>query len=182
VEIHILQGKAESAELSVSDRTFREVTEFLYRESNLLDKRRYREWLGLLTDDITYLMVARVRKERESVAATQEQGFMIDNKEKLELRVRRDETDFAWSENPPSFTRHFVTNIIIEPGPGEGEEISVGSGVLLWVHRGDNLNYELFSYERQDILRRVNGTWKLASRKIIPDSSRLSIERISFLL
>jgi 3-phenylpropionate/cinnamic acid dioxygenase small subunit len=176
-----LRGKSESAELSVSDRTFREVTEFLYMESNLLDKRRYREWLDLLTDDITYLMVARVRKEREAVAATQKEGFMIDNKEKLELRVRRDETDFAWSENPPSFTRHFVTNIIIQPGAGEGE-VSVSSSVLLWVHRGDNLNYELFSYERQDVLRRVNGAWKLASRKIIPDSSRLSIERISFLL
>ena len=28
-----------------------EVTDFLYREADLLDERRYDEWLGLLADD-----------------------------------------------------------------------------------------------------------------------------------
>jgi len=33
-----------------------EITDFLYREAELLDERRYREWLDLLADDVRYSM------------------------------------------------------------------------------------------------------------------------------
>ena len=36
-----------------------EITEFLYREAELLDERRYRDWLALLADDIRYWMPMR---------------------------------------------------------------------------------------------------------------------------
>ena len=32
----------------------------------------------------------------------------------LEVRVRRLETDFAWAEQPPSRTRHYVTNVLVD--------------------------------------------------------------------
>src|SRR4051794_41850053 len=37
----------------------REIEEFLYREAELLDGRRYRDWLALLADDIRYWMPMR---------------------------------------------------------------------------------------------------------------------------
>ena len=37
----------------------REVEQFLYREARLLDERRFREWLELLTDDVRYWMPGR---------------------------------------------------------------------------------------------------------------------------
>ena len=36
-----------------------EVAEFLYREAELLDQRRYGDWLALLADDIRYWMPMR---------------------------------------------------------------------------------------------------------------------------
>ena len=36
-----------------------DVAEFLYREAELLDERRYEEWLALLADDIRYWMPMR---------------------------------------------------------------------------------------------------------------------------
>ena len=36
-----------------------EIAEFLYREAELLDERRYEEWLALLADDIRYWMPMR---------------------------------------------------------------------------------------------------------------------------
>ena len=36
-----------------------EIAEFLYREAELLDERRYDEWLELLADDIRYWMPMR---------------------------------------------------------------------------------------------------------------------------
>jgi len=40
--------------LTIEDR--QEIEQLLYREAHLLDERRFREWLDLLTDDIEYLM------------------------------------------------------------------------------------------------------------------------------
>ena len=36
-----------------------EIEEFLYQEAELLDERRYEEWLSLLTDDVRYFMPMR---------------------------------------------------------------------------------------------------------------------------
>ena len=36
-----------------------EIAEFLYREADLLDERRYEDWLGLLAEDIRYWMPMR---------------------------------------------------------------------------------------------------------------------------
>ena len=36
-----------------------EIAEFLYAEAELLDERRYDEWLALLADDIRYWMPMR---------------------------------------------------------------------------------------------------------------------------
>ena len=37
----------------------REIEDFLYREADLLDERRYDEWLNLFADDLTYWMPMR---------------------------------------------------------------------------------------------------------------------------
>ncbi len=47
-----------------------EIEEFLYHEAELLDERRYEEWLDLLTEDVRYWMpihrnVEFNRQERE---------------------------------------------------------------------------------------------------------------------
>ena len=39
-----------------------EIEDFLYREAELLDDRRYEEWLDLLTDDVSYFMPMRRRR------------------------------------------------------------------------------------------------------------------------
>ena len=43
----------------MGDELIREVEQFLYREARLLDERRFREWLELLTEDVRYWMVTR---------------------------------------------------------------------------------------------------------------------------
>ena len=36
-----------------------EIEEFLYHEADLLDQRRFREWLDLLAEDLVYFMPVR---------------------------------------------------------------------------------------------------------------------------
>ena len=167
----------------VDEKTYREVVQFLYREAELQDLKKNREWLALWTQDASYFMPLRVTKEKEvsGLLERKQGGFIVDNREFLEDRVRREETDFAWAENPPSRTRHFISNIQVEEGGGK-DEVKVKSNNLVYVHRGDDTSYDTFSYGRQDILRKVDGSWKIASRVIITDQSRLTIDRISFFL
>jgi len=47
----------------------REVEQFLYREARLLDKRRFREWLELLTEDVRYWMGSRSNRYPRSSKA-----------------------------------------------------------------------------------------------------------------
>ena len=55
----------------------------------------------------------------------------------LEKRVQRLLTDHAWTEDPPSRTRHLVTNVRTFAGP-EADTIAVESSVLLFRSRGDD--------------------------------------------
>jgi 3-phenylpropionate/cinnamic acid dioxygenase small subunit len=39
----------------------------------------------------------------------------------LEIRIRRLESGSAWAEDPPSHTRHFVSNLRVQPGQRHDE-------------------------------------------------------------
>ena len=99
------------------------VQDFLVAEARLLDHRRFEEWLALWTDDATYYVPVRVSRKKPAPDVVDEIGLFDDNKQSLTLRVRRLGTDVAWAEDPPSFTRRFVSNFEIQPE--EGGEVRV---------------------------------------------------------
>ena len=92
------------------------IVEFLYREAELLDTYRFGEWLGLLADDIHYVMPVRTTQFRSEGDGFQEVAFLDENISSLRTRVKRLETESAWAEAPPSRTRHFVSNVLAEAG------------------------------------------------------------------
>jgi 3-phenylpropionate/cinnamic acid dioxygenase small subunit len=66
--------------------------------------------------------------------------------------------------------------------PDRDGEMAVGSSVLVYRSRGDKPTYDILSGERRDVLRRVNGTWKLARRMVILDNTTLPTHNLSFFL
>jgi len=71
-----------------------EIEDFLYREADLLDERRYDEWLGLLTDDVRYWMPMRRNVkvddlEREFTREGHDISWFDEGKETLTRRVRQ---------------------------------------------------------------------------------------------
>jgi ethylbenzene dioxygenase subunit beta len=166
----------------------REVLDFLHREAALLDEGRYREWLSLLTEDVVYRIPVRLTRERPPQGGyggiAEGMLHMDEDRASLEMRVARLETGFAWAEDPPSRLRHFVTNVRVgEPVRGNrGEEVEVRSYLLLFRSRWDRPDFTFLSAERQDLLRRENGGWKLARRLVILDHSTLPTHNLSFFL
>ncbi|MBA3473513.1 MAG: aromatic-ring-hydroxylating dioxygenase subunit beta [Rubrobacter sp.] len=168
--------------LETSVETYWEVYSFLMHEAELLDERRERDWLELFTDDAEYLMPVRVNRERgEGDGFSEEAFYFEETRGSLELRVRRLETEYAWAEDPPSRTRHFVTNVRVAEGEEE-DEVAVRTNLLLYRSRGSDPHYDLISAERKDILRKEDGQWKLKRREILLDHSVLMTHNLSVFL
>jgi|HubBroStandDraft_2_1064218.scaffolds.fasta_scaffold23699_3 3-phenylpropionate/cinnamic acid dioxygenase small subunit len=159
-----------------------EVEQFLYAEAALLDARRYREWLGLLADDIHYWMPIRrtVTLSDLDMEFTKPgaMAYFDDDRMVLEMRVRKLEAGSAWSEDPPSRSRHFVSNIRILDV--EGDEITVEVCFHLYRTR---LNSEVSGWvgRREDVLRRFDGGFRLARRHIFLDQTVIPTTNMSTL-
>jgi len=159
----------------------REIQNFLYHEAELLDSRKFEQWLELLTDDITYEMPVRVTRERDHADTHSEMAHFSEDRRTLELRVKRLATGYAWAENPPSRTRHFVSNIRIEQ-TAKSNEVMVRSNLLVYRSRGSSTQADLISGERIDFLRSVEGRWKLAKRTIMVDQTVLDTQNLAIFL
>lgn len=157
-----------------------DVEEFLYREALCLDERRFRDWLSLFSEDTRYEMPVRVTREKDAEWELSPRSRIFDDtRETLEIRVRRLETDFAWAEQPPSRTRHFVTNVLVDPGEREGEVLA-RSNVLVYRSRGDHAEWDLLSAQRRDTLRRAGDSWLIAHRWVALDQSTVQARNLSF--
>lgn len=166
----------------VSGDEYEAAVEFLLREAEFLDERRWREWLQLLTDDIVYAMPVRVTKERSLEASVlTDMDHFREDLFSLRKRVERLETEYAWTEDPPSRTRHFISNIRVARGE-RADELAARSYLLLFRSRGDVRPAEMLSAERVDVLRRVDGTLRLARRTILVDEAVLRTQNLSIFL
>ena len=159
-----------------------EVEEFLFMEADLLDARRYQDWLELLTDDIHYWMpVRRTTTAREVDREFTQPGgvaFFDDDKAMLKMRVDRMLVGGAWAEDPPSRTRRLITNLrILE---AEGDELTVASNFLLYRTRL-NSEEDQWMGRREERLRRVDGQFRLARRHIFLEQTVILSQNLSSL-
>lgn len=151
------------------DPRYFEVLHFLYKEAELLDARRFSEWLELLTEDITYRMPVSLTRGR-TPGYSQQTDIFSENVASLRVRVHKLETEFAWADMPPSRTRHLVTNVRVKATP-KADEVGALNSILVYRHRSADASPDLFCGERQDLLRRVDGQWRLARRTIFLDQT-----------
>ncbi len=170
------------AEIGPTDPRYGEVLQFLYREAELLDSGRQPEWLDLLTEDITYRMPVRVNVKRGSGSGISEDTEIFsDNLASLRVRVNKLSTEYAWAETPPSRTRHHVSNVRVKEAGRDGE-LDVASYILVYRNRADSPSADIFSGERQDVLRKIDGSWRLAKRTIILDQAVIGARHLAILL
>jgi 3-phenylpropionate/cinnamic acid dioxygenase small subunit len=157
-----------------------EAEEFLYREASLLDERRLEEWLALCTDDIHYWMPIRRTTTAKEIAneftKPGDMAFFDDDKQTLGLRVQRLQVGRAWAEDPPSRTRHTVSNVRILSA--DANEILVALNFHLYRTRLDS-EEDSWIGRREDLLRRENGALKLARRHIFLDQTVILSQNMS---
>lgn len=169
--------------LSRVDRVLQQdIQEFMVREALAVDERRFRDWLDFLAEDITYDVPLRVVREDLADWELSPTGRIFqDTKETLEVRVRRLETDFAWAEQPPSRTRHYVTNVLVDHGE-KTDEFAVTSYCLIYRSRGDSIEPNLVSVFRKDLLRKHRDSFLIARRWAALDQAVVNAHNLSIFI
>jgi 3-phenylpropionate/cinnamic acid dioxygenase small subunit len=164
-----------------------QIERFLYDEAELLDDRRFTEWLDRLTDDIVYFMPMRRNVRfgehgtRENTRLGKDISWFDEDKWTLSKRVDQIMTGLHWSEEPLSRVCHMVSNIQLlaaQPTVAAAREVTVRSRFLVYQNR---LEYETYMFvgKRTDTLRLVDGAWKLARREIILDQNVLLAKNLT---
>jgi len=169
--------------LPATDPLRAEIVEHLEDEVQLLDDNDLMSWLGLLTEDIVYRAPVRVTREvRKESPFEEEMAHFDEIGMTLLLKVMRmTQTQSAWAENPPSRTRRIVSNVRVYE-TDTADEYWVESSILLLRSRYDEPDYDILSGRRIDRLRRVEESFKLATRTIYLDQATIGMHNLSVYL
>lgn len=166
-----------------------EIEAFLYDEAELLDERRFEDWLELLADDLVYFMPLRRNVQLGAHAAALEHTregrdihWLEDDKWTLGKRIEQIRTGVHWAEEPVSRVCRLVGNVQVTdaaPSAAQAREVAVKSRFLLYQNRQEYETY-LFAGKRLDRLRRVDaGGWQLARREIVLDQNVLLAKNLT---
>jgi len=164
-----------------------DVEDFYYYEAELLDNRRFREWLELLTDDISYFMPIRrnvkfgQHEARENTKRGEGISWFDEDKWTLTKRVDQILTGIHYAEEPLSRITHMVSNVQINgvrPNLEEPRELDITSRILVYQNR---VEYEVYTLvgRRSDTLRTVGNGWKVCRREIILEQNILLVKNLT---
>ena len=166
-----------------------EIEEFLYHEADLLDQRKFREWLDLLAEDLVYFMPIRrnvkfgEHEERENTRQGEGISWFDEDKWTVTKRVEQILTGVHYAEEPLSRVAHMVSNIRlldIKPDETHPAEVTVGCRFLVYQSRVEYENYT-FIGRRFDTLRRHGDGWLIARRELILEQNVLLAKNLSIL-
>lgn len=101
---------------------------FLFKEAQLLDERRYDEWVDLFSEDGVYWVPSgQAGNVEQSVA------LIYDNVPRLKERMLRQKAHTFWAQQPPTLTTRLVSNVTAQT-TAEGE-LSVDSRFIICLLR-----------------------------------------------
>lgn len=159
-----------------------EIETFYYDEAELLDERRYQDWLDTLADDLVYFMPLRRNVKfgdhatLENTRQGEDVSWFDEDKWTLTKRVEQLQTGVHWAEEPTSRVSHLITNIQITRIAQA--EVDVKSRFLIYKNRVET-ETSLFVGKRLDTLRKHEARWLLTRREIILDQSVLQAKNLT---
>ena len=134
--------------------------EFLIEEARLLDERRFREWMGLFSEDGTYWVPAAPGQ----TSPFDQASLFYDDRDLMRTRIERLEHPRIHVQTPPSRTAHLVGNVRIEQAAeGKGEYV-VGSTMIMVEYRDDA--QRIFAGRQQHRLRRDGASFRIVQKRI----------------
>ena len=113
---------------------------------------------------------------RENTTGIGDMSWFDEGKETLSQRVRQILTGIHWAEEPQSRVCHIVSNVQLLRE--EDDEVTTKSRFVVYRNRVET-ETDFFVGKRQDVLRKVDGAWKIASREITLDQNVLMAKNLT---
>jgi 3-phenylpropionate/cinnamic acid dioxygenase small subunit len=159
-----------------------EVEDFLYHEADLLDERRFSDWLELLAPELRYRVpiaenVHSSDTAHEYFLGDLDVSWLDEGLDTITARVRQIETGIHWAEEPVSRTTHLLTNVRAHEEP----DGSVTVRCRMLVHRNRVRGLEDFYIgKRVDrLVRAPDGRFRVAERTVYLDQTTLLANNIT---
>ena len=134
--------------------------EFIIHEAQLLDERRFRDWMGLFADDGTYW----VPSTPDQASPFDQASLFYDDRELMKTRVERLEHPRIHVQTPPSRTAHIVGNVVVEEADSAKGEFLVGSTVIMVEYRDDA--QRIFAGRQHHRLRRDGAGLRIVQKRV----------------
>jgi benzoate/toluate 1,2-dioxygenase beta subunit len=136
-----------------------EFRRLLEREARVLDQLRYDDWLAMYAAECVYW----VPSTPQAGDPRREIAIMFDDRRRLEDRIYRMRTGFAWSQAPASRTVRLVTNIEVFSTVRDDTRM-VRSNFLISEFWGDETRL-LTGWAAHRVVRDLAG-WKIQAKQV----------------
>jgi benzoate/toluate 1,2-dioxygenase subunit beta len=159
--------------LSASD--FRRIENFLYREARLMDENAYEEWLSLwATNDVCYWVPSNAGETDPA----EQISIIYDDRTRLEARVRRLVSGFAYAQDPKSRMCRVISNVEVDEAV-DGI-VTAWSNFVLGEFRRSQQN--VFIGRAMHKLRFEGDSFKIVVKKVYLINSDSYIDNLTFLV
>jgi benzoate/toluate 1,2-dioxygenase beta subunit len=133
---------------------------FLIHEAQLLDDRRFRDWMNLFADDGTYWVPAAPNQ----ASPFNQASLFYDDRGLMKTRVERLEHPLIHVQSPPSRTAHLVSNVVVVAADQHTGEFMVRSSVLMVEYRQDQ--QRVFAGHQHHRLRRDGTGFRIVQKRV----------------
>lgn len=153
------------------------LSNFMYEEAEFLDNREFDKWLNMLNTSFTYTVFLGNNKFGEEANT----GVVLceDDMERVILKLKRFETEFAWSEIPPSRTMRSISNIRIAEIK---DSIIIANSHEIFYRNRNNTENEIIYCRRIDRIIVNEDNLSLISRKVNIESGVMPTRSLSLIL
>ena len=162
--------------MSLSADDYHAITQFLYREARLLDAHAFVEWETLWTEDGVYWVPARHDGD-----AAHDVALVHADRAGIARRVGRMKSNAMYSGDPRPQVARVIGNVEAQ---GAGEDVQVHATFNLTEHRtrGPDTWLRTWAGRTEYRLRRVDGQWRMALKKVYLLGSDTEVPAMGFML
>jgi 3-phenylpropionate/cinnamic acid dioxygenase small subunit len=157
-----------------------EAEDFLFHEADLLDQRKYEEWLELFTADGIYWLPMEDDTDPELVPS-----ILYADMNSLRMRVHQF-SKRHYSQRPPSRTAHAISNVTVREADRDDEALVRCVVTVAELREGDytqlGLGEQRFFSGYCTYRLRQGDPLSIASKKLVLINRDVPIVNLSFLL
>ncbi len=129
------------------------------REARLLDRLLFTEWIALFAPECVYW----VPSTPHGGDPRREIAIMFDDRRRLEDRIFRLRTGYAWSQAPSSRTSRLVSNVEVFACPRDDQRMVRSNFAISEFWDGEIRVLAGWSGHR---FRRIDGAWKISAKQV----------------